>query len=289
MCFVCQQERPFTDALAVEVDGHQLKRCACGMVVAVSLNGAAPYDFSDYGDYLIDFDLAQRLRWTRTANARLFRSFSHDYGPKASILDVGAGAGFFVRTARDFGFVAEGVEPSEKLRAYSASHLGIELAAKLDDFGSTKFEAICLFDVIEHVPPEASRTLIGSLVSRLNPGGSLVGNTPNFRSANILIRKERDPVIWPPSHVCYFTRETLDSYFRSFGLRRKELYTEGFVAFRRNKKRFAFVERGGYSLPFKISVLYPLKIALYAAGKLCRPPGLGYEIYFQYIKHSAST
>ncbi len=53
---------------------------------------------------------------------------------------------------------------------------------------------------------------MSALILKLNPGGVLIGDTPNWNSVNRKIRGEKDPAIWPPSHVCYFTFNSLNTF-----------------------------------------------------------------------------
>jgi SAM-dependent methyltransferase len=217
----------------------------------------------------------------------LFRILRREY-ETPSLLDFGSGAGYFCKAAQNCGFDVYGVELSATLSEFCKKRLGFaQIFHDIEECG-TAFDAIFMSDVIEHFDPMFSRSLMSSIVDHLKPGGLLIGNTPNFGSANIRLCKDRDPVIAPPSHLCYFSLSTLEKYLSSFGLSRVSLHSDGLSSnsfLRKSKFSPSFLERGLRStgvtmLPFYIF----LRIAFAVVGACLRPFGLGYQIYFIYRK-----
>lgn len=279
-CFVCNASDFTTQFRGRAIDGHMFFNCsACGVVVARPLCAGDAMDYTNYGDYLTDDrNVAKQLESTKKSAALLLAKYS---GKRKSLLDYGAGAGYFVRAATDLGLSASGVEPSSKLREFARSYLGVRLHGHLSEV-EEHFDVITLFDVIEHIPELNQRELMSDLLSKLKPGGILLGNTPNWRSANRLIRAERDPAIWPPSHVSYFTLGSLDTYFKSLGLEKKSLYSNGFRTFRAQKNEYSFLEKPPPSLFLQWCIVYPLKVGIRLLSCIFSPLGLGYQIYFEY-------
>jgi 2-polyprenyl-3-methyl-5-hydroxy-6-metoxy-1,4-benzoquinol methylase len=71
------------------------------------------------------------------------------------LLDVGAATGFFVEQAREVGWDAVGVEPSEWAAAYARNELGVEVRTGTLEamrFPDGTFDVVTLWEVIEHLP-----------------------------------------------------------------------------------------------------------------------------------------
>jgi SAM-dependent methyltransferase len=123
--------------------------------------------------------------------------------PPGRLLDVGASAGFFLRVARDGGWRAEGLEPS-RWAADLARRDGFRVAlGTLDDhpFGPGEFDAVTLWDVIEHVPdPGATLQAAFELV---RPGGVIGLTTMDVGSLVARLLGPRWPHLMR-MHLCYF-------------------------------------------------------------------------------------
>ena len=109
--------------------------------------------------------------------------------PDIHILDVGCSNGSSVHIANELGLNAEGVEPSEKavqngLEKGLQIHLGFLHDA---GFASDSFDAITLYEVIEHIADPI--TLLKECYRILRPGGVLLIGTGNTNSWTRKIRK----------------------------------------------------------------------------------------------------
>ncbi|MBW3623995.1 MAG: class I SAM-dependent methyltransferase [Armatimonadetes bacterium] len=139
-------------------------------------------------------------------------------GEKKSLLDVGAGLGFFVHEALKAGFDAIGVEPSPKGVEAGNEMLGPGrmFEGSIEDLPSDRsFDVITLWDVIEHV--ERPRELVRSAVTRLQPGGWLVIETGNYQSVDRLMK---GPGWWAYhlEHRWYFAPSVMELLLREEGL-----------------------------------------------------------------------
>jgi 2-polyprenyl-3-methyl-5-hydroxy-6-metoxy-1,4-benzoquinol methylase len=187
----------------------------CGMVLAFPVSGKQLQDYSEYGDYLVrdDDSIRRQVDFEKRRRRDLFSKL--DTSP---ILDFGSGAGYFCKAAEESGINCYGLEISHKLVDFCRTRVGFHRVFKSLDEIDIQFGSIFMLDVIEHLPPGHSRGILGRIVHMLLPGGKLIGNTPNFASANIRLCKDKDPAVAPPSHICYFTPTTLDRYLQSLGL-----------------------------------------------------------------------
>jgi len=116
----------------------------------------------------------RRLR----AIAALLGKTPHD----VRLLDVGCSSGALLLTARDLGFDACGVEPSEDAAA-SARQAGLQVVTGFLEsaaFPGGAFDALILMEVIEHL--RDPRSMLKECRRVLKPGGILLVTTPNFGS-----------------------------------------------------------------------------------------------------------
>lgn len=290
-CFLCGSREFTTRFSDSSLNGFRLIECnSCSMVIATS-DQKTGCDYDDYGDYLVNpprHNAAKIVEMIHRKNRRTFSTLKRRYGPHPRLLDFGSGAGYFVKAALGNEFDAFGMEISQRLRTFSITLCGQDrIHASLETAHGT-FDAITMFEVIEHLPPEQIKEIVGSLVHRLKPGGILYGTTPNFRSVNVLAHGTKDPVISPPAHVCYFTPKTLDRFLREAGLIREFSFTGGLSTnsfFRPRKDEYSFLELPLKAQPFwRRPVVLGVKIVFRAAGLLLRLTPFGYSIYFRYRK-----
>ena len=124
-------------------------------------------------------------------------------------LDVGCGTGGVVATAKGCGWEAVGQEISD-WAVEQARKLGREIinASLLEAaFPENYFDAVSLFDVLEHLPSPVN--YIKEIHRILKPGGLLVIETPNI--AGFFARylyKENSDLIKPRAHICLFTPQS---------------------------------------------------------------------------------
>jgi SAM-dependent methyltransferase len=132
------------------------------------------------------------------------------------VLDVGCFRGDFL-DALPGAYTRYGVEPSPEA-AQVARGRDINMIAKtieqLDTAG-TRFDAVTMLDVIEHLPQPAQA--LGTLVDLLVPGGVLIVATGN-RDALPWRLLRLDYWYYFPEHVSFFNRHWFDWLARRLGL-----------------------------------------------------------------------
>ena len=136
-----------------------------------------------YRDMRDDLYLAEERARRRSLSRALALLERWAGGCHGRLLDVGCSAGLFSELARAAGWEVLGIEPSRWLADRARDRLGeAVLCARLEEVTLTpaSFDAVCLWDVLEHVPdPEA---FLARAVAALRPGGLLALNVPNLRS-----------------------------------------------------------------------------------------------------------
>ena len=107
--------------------------------------------------------------------------------PEARCLDLGAGVGQFLHLLAKESAEGSGIEPSNIRREYAECKFGLDLRKELvdEDYWQSNFsgcfDAICLWDVIEHINFPAET--LASACRLLKPGGYLFLDTPSRDTA----------------------------------------------------------------------------------------------------------
>lgn len=133
------------------------------------------------------------------------------------LLDVGSWVGYLLDEARERGWEARGVDPSEFASAFARERLGLDVqTAGLFDASLPEgaFDAVVLGDVIEHFPRPADA--LDRIAALLAPGGVVYLALPDAGSAVARLLGAR---WWSviPTHVQYFTRASLFTLLRRRG------------------------------------------------------------------------
>jgi len=139
--------------------------------------------------------------------------------PPGRILDVGCAAGFALEVAEELGFEAFGVEMNPRFKEYTATHLyGRITYGTLEDLpDSEPFDLVTMFDVLEHSPnPRKELETVRNLLSE---HGYVAIQIPCIDSAGARLMGRRWYHYSPPSHLSYFTLDTLTQLAQSVGFR----------------------------------------------------------------------
>jgi SAM-dependent methyltransferase len=208
-----------------EKDGYPMVRCRCGMVFVASTVAPELLDRL-YGEGYFEggFDeVVPGYRGYANEEAVMRRNFARRLAlverlvPPGPLLDVGCALGFFVRSARDRGWDARGVE----LSAYAANHaaasgLPVTRADFLTmDLAPGSLSAVTMLDMLEHV--SEPRPYVRRARAVLRPGGVLAVETGDLGSAYARISGRHYHFFTPPNHLTYFNRATLGRLMREEG------------------------------------------------------------------------
>ena len=98
---------------------------------------------------------------------------------KGKLLDIGAGTGDFLLTAKEKGWITIGIEPSEKAKAIAVKK-GVEFSSSTEELESHTFDVITMWHVLEHVPNLENQ--IKELKRLVKPNGTIIIAVPNFKS-----------------------------------------------------------------------------------------------------------
>jgi hypothetical protein len=142
----------------------------------------------------------------------------------ATVLDIGAGCGTFVRAARSWGFAAKGFDIIPKT---------VEHLKAIDAFADNPdgFDAVTFWDSLEHIEePE-------TVLKRINRGAIVLVAIPIFDD---LTRIRESKHYKPGEHLYYFTREGFIDWMAAYGFRLIEQSSHETDAGRDSIGAFAF-------------------------------------------------
>lgn len=158
------------------------------------------------------------------------------------LLDVGCSSGAFLGAAARLGFRAEGVEPAARA-AQTAQAAGLKVChGLLQDagFADGQFDAITLFEVIEHLREPLD--LLRECRRILRPGGILLvgtGNAASWSMAAMGARWEYLHIAKHGGHISFYTPHSTNVLAQRAGFLVADIRTRG----------VRFCERGDCAAP----------------------------------------
>lgn len=131
-------------------------------------------------------------------------------GYRGSLLEVGCGPGYFLRAAKQRGWVAEGVEVSAEVAAHAEEYSGVPVhAGGLESARLTRqpFDVVVMWATIEHLT-DPTRVLIEAY-RLLRPAGLLQLDTGLIDDLVGLLQPGYSAWFQPPDHLFFFTRKAI--------------------------------------------------------------------------------
>jgi SAM-dependent methyltransferase len=136
------------------------------------------------------------------------------------LIEIGTGAGFFLKAAARAGFDAHGLELSPEACDYARNTLGLRVMQTLAEempFEPGHFDAAAMFEVIEHLRDPLR--VVRAARQALKPGGRFVVSTPNLGALSRHVLGDEWAVLSPGEHLYYFTETTLRAMLLKAGFR----------------------------------------------------------------------
>jgi 2-polyprenyl-3-methyl-5-hydroxy-6-metoxy-1,4-benzoquinol methylase len=147
---------------------------------------------------------------------------------KGRILDIGAGTGDFLLTAKNDGWETVGVEPSERAKNI-AIQKGISFVNEIADLENNSFDVITMWHVLEHVPNLELQ--IQELKRLLKPTGTLIVAVPNFKSYDAQHYKTFWAAYDVPIHFWHFSKKAIQSLFEKVDMKLEKVLPMKFDSF----------------------------------------------------------
>ena len=129
---------------------------------------------------------------------------------KGNLLDVGAGTGDFLITAKNKGWKVTGIEPSDKAKKI-ATRKGVTFTDSPAEVANHSQDVITLWHVLEHVPDISQQ--IKELKRILKPDGVLIVAVPNFKSYDANYYGAFWAAYDVPRHLWHFSKIAIKKLF----------------------------------------------------------------------------
>ena len=179
-CIFCGLE---SDDVVLEEDGYTARKCPrCGLVY-LSPRPVAQAVIDLYGGDKAHVSAASHLAagTLKRLYARHHISILNRHVTQGALLEIGAGAGFFLDVARQRGFEVHGIELNPVQRSFIRQALRIpceDRPLNVCSFGDKEFDVIYHCDVISHFHDPFEE--FGMIYRKLKPNGLLIFETGNF-------------------------------------------------------------------------------------------------------------
>lgn len=196
--------------------GHRIGRCdVCTFVQCLDLPTPEALDQLYAG--LHETHSKYRSAESAELENRRRLAFMQAYVPPgARVLDAGCATGDFLALILNH-YVAYGTDISaaaiEEAQARLPTMRDRLSAQRLEvlDQDSTGFDAVCLWDVIEHLADPLP--VVVSLLERLRPGGCLLLSTPDIGALTAKVMRAHWAFMTPPLHLGFFSRPSFTYLF----------------------------------------------------------------------------
>ncbi|WP_282080008.1 class I SAM-dependent methyltransferase [Aquimarina algiphila] len=126
------------------------------------------------------------------------------------LLDIGAGTGDFLNTAKKKNWKVEGVEPNDQAKKL-ARKKGIELRSNTTNLEPQSFDVITMWHVLEHIPDLKAQII--ELKRLLKPNGLILIAVPNFKSYDATYYKSFWAAYDVPRHLWHFSKTAIQKLF----------------------------------------------------------------------------
>ncbi len=147
-----------------------------------------------------------------------------------TVLDIGCGAGHFLKSMQDRGWNVQGVDTSPKAREMVKKQFDINVCTPHHWLHSTeKYDLVTCWHSLEHV--HAPWEYLQKIKSQLNAGGTLLVALPNYISTD----GQKYGADWAaydtPRHLYHFTPKSMTKIMEQNGFRIQNIHRMPFDAF----------------------------------------------------------
>jgi 2-polyprenyl-3-methyl-5-hydroxy-6-metoxy-1,4-benzoquinol methylase len=147
---------------------------------------------------------------------------------KGNLLDIGAGTGDFLLTAKQNGWNTIGVEPSEKAKGIAIGK-GIQFTNSTQELESNSFDVITMWHVLEHVPNLEIQ--IKELKRLVKPNGTIIIAVPNFKSYDANYYGKFWAAFDVPIHFWHFSKTAIKLLFEKEDIKLEKVLPMKFDSF----------------------------------------------------------
>jgi 2-polyprenyl-3-methyl-5-hydroxy-6-metoxy-1,4-benzoquinol methylase len=210
-CCDCEQSKPFHHDTLLCLDcGHAWYPRDRIQVQLKDLYNQNYFTEIDYSNYVSEGPVLKKTF------ARYLRQLTRDLPPRSTILEIGCAYGFFMDVAEPL-YSVTGIDLARDAveAARAKGHRALVGALAEQPFESSTFDAVCLWDTIEHL--EEPRDCLRRCSNMLKAGGFLYLTTGDLSSMLATLQGEKWRMFHPPSHLQYFSRTSLTRMLQRAG------------------------------------------------------------------------
>jgi ubiquinone/menaquinone biosynthesis C-methylase UbiE len=147
---------------------------------------------------------------------------------KGKLLDIGAGTGDFLLTAKNDGWETIGVEPSDRAKNI-AKEKGISFVEEISTLENHSIDVITMWHVLEHVPDLELQ--IQELKRLLKPTGTLIIAVPNYKSFDANHYQTFWAAYDVPIHFWHFSKKSIQLLFERVEMKLEKVLPMKFDSF----------------------------------------------------------
>lgn len=147
---------------------------------------------------------------------------------KGKLLDIGAGTGDFLLTAKNNGWETIGVEPSDRAKNI-AKQKGISFVEEISALENNSLDVITMWHVLEHVPDLEHQ--IQELKRLLKPTGTLIVAVPNYKSFDANHYQTYWAAYDVPIHFWHFSKKSIQLLFERVDMKLEKILPMKFDSF----------------------------------------------------------
>ncbi|MNQ47596.1 Ubiquinone biosynthesis O-methyltransferase [compost metagenome] len=147
---------------------------------------------------------------------------------KGKLLDIGAGTGDFLLTAKNDGWETIGVEPSDRAKNI-AKEKGISFVEEISTLENHSLDVITMWHVLEHVPDLELQ--IQELKRLLKPTGTLIIAVPNYKSFDANHYQTFWAAYDVPIHFWHFSKKSIQLLFERVEMKLEKVLPMKFDSF----------------------------------------------------------
>jgi len=143
----------------------------------------------------------------------------HNSKTNGSLLDIGAGTGYFLKTMRDANWSVSGIEADEDARLFASNYTGTTVLpnSHLSDIASESHDIITMWHVLEHV--HELDPYLEQIHSVLKSNGYFIVAIPNHTAREVSLYKENWAAWDVPRHLYHWNTESFSVLMQRSGFK----------------------------------------------------------------------
>ncbi len=207
-CCVCGQKDPNQFSLKYQKENFAVVTCNSCTHHFIPHYYRKKIEYTQYKGADVTAAVRAGNNWVKIQRHKLRFRFIRQFIKKGKLFDLGAGWGHFMLAGKELGYDVYGVEIAEQPYLYCVNDLKLPVD-HIDFFqmdGSTKFDLITMWDVLEHI--DHADVFLKKCAELTEKGGYLFLQVPQIDSYFAKRHKDNWKMMGL-DHVNYFSKKTI--------------------------------------------------------------------------------